>query len=72
MAQFPCQQRDLHRGHAMNDQRWTVTVEEDSNTGDLILPLPEDMLSQVGWQVGDTLQWHDNQDGTWSLTKKSA
>lgn len=28
---------------------WTVTVEEDPDTGDLILPLPQDMLNLQGW-----------------------
>lgn len=47
---------------------WTVTVEQDGE--DLILPLPEDMLKEVGWITGDVLQWHDNNDGTWSIMKK--
>jgi len=49
--------------------RWTVTVEEDPETGELILPLPADMLTMQGWVDGDTLEWHDNEDGTWSLSK---
>jgi len=49
--------------------RWTVTVEEDPETGELILPLPVDMLVMQGWFDGDTLEWHDNEDGTWSLSK---
>jgi hypothetical protein len=48
---------------------WTITVEEDPDTGDLILPLPQDMLDQVGWKEGDTLDWQDNGDGSWSLIK---
>jgi len=49
--------------------RWTVTVEEDPETGELILPLPADLLTMQGWVDGDTLEWHDNADGTWSLSK---
>jgi hypothetical protein len=49
--------------------QWTVTVEEDPETGDLILPLPEDMLQLQGWVEGDTLEWTDNGDGSWSLHK---
>ena len=49
--------------------RWTVTVEEDPETGELILPLPADMLTMQGWVDGDTLEWHDNEDGSWSLSK---
>ncbi len=49
---------------------YTVTLEEDPETGDLILPFPEDMLKEVGWKEGDTLDWEDNKDGTFSITKK--
>ena len=48
---------------------WTVTVEEDPETGELILPLPQDMLDMQGWKEGDTLEWQDNGDGSWSLKK---
>ena len=49
---------------------YTITLEEDPETGDLILPFPEDMLKEVGWKEGDTLDWKDNKDGTFSITKK--
>jgi hypothetical protein len=49
--------------------RWTVAIEEDPETKDLILPFPEDMLKLVGWQEGDTLDWNENEDGTWTLSK---
>ena len=49
---------------------WTITVEEDPETGDLILPLPQDMLDIQGWREGDTLIWNDEGNGSWSLTKK--
>jgi hypothetical protein len=49
---------------------WTLTVEEDPATGECILQFPEDLLAQTGWKEGDTLNWQDNKDGTWSLSKK--
>ena len=48
---------------------WTITVEEDPETGELLLPLPADFLIMKGWVEGDTLEWTDNNDGSWSLTK---
>lgn len=49
---------------------WTVTVEEaDDGSGDLVMPLPQEMLDLQGWKEGDTLDWQDNKDGSWSLTK---
>jgi hypothetical protein len=48
---------------------WTVTVEQDPATGDILLPLPPDVLTMRGWNEGDTLEWSDNGDGSWSLSK---
>ena len=49
---------------------WTVTVEEaDDGSGDLVMPLPQDFLDQQGWKDGDTLDWKDNEDGSWTLSK---
>ena len=50
---------------------WTLNVEEDPESGDAILKFPEDLLEATGWQEGDILVWKDNQDGSWSLSKKS-
>jgi hypothetical protein len=50
--------------------QWTVTVEEaEDGSGDLVLPFPQDFLEATGWKEGDTLDWNDNGDGSWSLTK---
>jgi len=51
-------------------KKYTVTLEEDPDTGDVILPFPEEMLKEVGWKEGDILNWEDNKDGTFSITKK--
>lgn len=50
--------------------RWTIKLEEDPETGDLVLPLTPDILNQVGWDFGDTLIWEDLKNGSWSLRKK--
>ena len=49
-----------------------ANIEEDPETGDLMLVFPEDFykeLDELGWKLGDTVEWIDNQDGTWSLKK---
>ena len=49
---------------------WTVTLEEaDDGSGDLVMPLPEEFLAMQGWKEGDTLDWQDNEDGSWTLSK---
>lgn len=53
-----------------SSKRWTIeVVEADDGSGDLVLPLPDDLLEGAGWKTGDTLKWTDLGDGTWSLTK---
>ena len=38
------------------NQRWTVTCQDAADgTGDMIVPLPDDLLSQMGLVIGDTL-----------------
>lgn len=51
-------------------QSWTVSVEQDPETGDLILPLPQDLLDLQGWHTGDTLSWEERANGSWQLSKK--
>lgn len=48
--------------------RWTVTVLADGD--ELVLPLPDDMLKEVGWKTGDVLQWVKRDDESWMLKKK--
>jgi hypothetical protein len=47
----------------------TVKLEEDEN-GDLILPLDEGILKQMGWDIGDELIWEELPSGSWSIKKK--
>lgn len=50
---------------------WTVTLEQDPETGELVMPIPTDALNQLGWDFGDTLIWEDLHDGRWSLRRKT-
>ena len=38
---------------------YTVEIELDSNTGEMILPLPTKLVDAVGWDVGDQLIWEE-------------
>lgn len=50
--------------------KWTITVEEDPETGDLILPFSDELLADLGWKIGDIVTWTDMKNGSWTLTKK--
>ena len=34
------------------------------------MTIPSEILEAQGWKEGDTLEWHDNGDGSWALSKK--
>ena len=53
-------------------KQWTIKLEEDPETGDLIMPFTDEILESAGWKEGDTLEWIDNGDGTWLLRKLDA
>ena len=52
------------------ENKWTIKLIEDPETGDLILPLTSDILNQVGWDEGDTLIWEELPHGSFSIRKK--
>lgn len=43
---------------------------KEAPDGDLYIELPEEVLQQSGFEIGDTLLWTDNGNGTFQLTKK--
>jgi hypothetical protein len=49
---------------------YTAHVEEDPETKELVLVFPEGLMEQVGWNIGDNIQWIDNKNGSWTLKRK--
>jgi hypothetical protein len=49
---------------------WRVTLEEDTETNELIIPFPEDLLAEMQWKEGDILDWNVV-DGTVIINKKN-
>lgn len=45
----------------------TVNIVEDPETGELLLDLGTELCAEMGWQVGDTVEWIDQKDGSWLL-----
>ncbi len=54
---------------AMENKTWTLSVEEGED-GDQYITLPEEVLQQLNLKEGDTVEWLDNKDGSWTLVKK--
>ena len=69
MLQLPLNYTDLMEKPMSNT--WTAVLEEDLATGELILPLPTDLIEQLGWTEDDTLVWSiDEETNEIRLTKK--
>ena len=45
----------------------TVKIDE---TGEYYIELPEDIIKELGWAIGDELVWTINEDDTITLRKK--
>ena len=44
-------------------------VEDPDHPGELLLDLGNELCEQLDWQPGDTIEWKQQEDGSWSLTK---
>ena len=49
---------------------WTLPVKVDPDTGDHYIELNDEILADSKFQIGDTLEWRDQGDGSWILAKK--
>lgn len=52
------------------EKTWVVQVVEDFETGELLLPIPDELIQLQGWKIGDVLQWKESENGSWVLTKE--
>ena len=43
------------------NKSWTVIVEEDED-GNCILPLPQEMIDELGWLTGDDLDFNIDEE----------
>lgn len=50
--------------------RYEVIVQEDPDSGDIILPIPEVLLKNMGWKEGDDVDINIDKDGKIYLQKK--
>jgi bifunctional DNA-binding transcriptional regulator/antitoxin component of YhaV-PrlF toxin-antitoxin module len=48
---------------------WTLEVQEDQ-FGEKFIEFPPEAIADLGWKEGDTVEWIDNGNGTWSIKKK--
>jgi hypothetical protein len=58
-----------HKMTKTQSNSWTVILEEDPETSDLIMPIPQEILELQEWSEGDTLEWINLNNGSWQLKK---
>ena len=47
----------------------TLVVQEDPETGEAFIELPQRLLAKLGWKEGDDLQWVQDNNGNWTIKK---
>ena len=50
--------------------RFEVITQEDPETGELILPIPPELMNQMGWKEGDELNFDLDDQDRWVISKK--
>ena len=51
--------------------RYEVITQEDPETGDLILPIPQPLLDSLGWKEGDNVEFDIGENGQIYIKKSS-
>jgi hypothetical protein len=44
-------------------------LEVKEQDGYQYIEIPDALMKKMGWEIGDTIDWQDNKDGSWSLLK---
>lgn len=47
---------------------WILDVKGEGDN--LYIELSDEILEEIGWKPYDSLIWKDNENGTWTITKK--
>ena len=52
---------DKERQKATNQKKWVVKIEHldeaDRYNNDLCVKLPDELMKQLGWEIGDEIEW---------------
>jgi len=55
---------------AQNYDRYEVITQEDPETGDVLIPLPPQLLKDLGWKEGDEIDFSIDDNGRMIVQKK--
>jgi hypothetical protein len=51
------------------NKTYQVQVDFDPEHKEYVLPLPNELLNEMGWDIGDELLWEEDENGTYSIKK---
>lgn len=54
----------------INPTRYEVIVQEDPETGELLIPLPSEVMSQLGWKENDQFDFGKDEEDNIIITKR--
>ena len=49
-------------------KNYTLKVKKNKE-GELYIQLPTKLLKEMGWKIGDPLEWLENKDGSYTLQR---
>lgn len=49
-----------------------LQVQYDELSDDFYLQFTDEMMKELEWEIGDSLQWIDNKDGTFTIQKPNS
>ena len=56
----------------MANKTWYTVVEQDpENPESYVITFPDEVIAEAGWEIGDTLIWDLQEDGSIVLSKKT-
>jgi len=61
----------MPKNPAQQDMRYEVITQEDPETGDLLIPMPPQLLKEMGWKEGDELDFQIDESGKVIIKKLS-
>lgn len=56
----------------INNSTYEVITQEDPETGEIILPIPPEILHAMGWKEGDELEFSMDANGKIIMFKKGS
>jgi hypothetical protein len=60
---------DKYEGKKDKVVKWRLPVEEDESSGEYFITFPDDLLEAADLKEGDTVEWVDNLNGSFTLKK---